>query len=156
MFLTVHGITGVIIGQSTSNLWLAFIIGFFSHYLLDLIPHGDINLVPNEISKKEKEVERVAKIALVDVVIMTVLLVFLHSRGLISLTLPILAGVTGSIFPDLFTGFCLLSKHPWFKKYLIFHHRLHYVSNKFNVSFKTGLVIQLIFLVTFLFFAIQF
>ena len=43
MFLTVHASVGGLIGEktATAHQWLAFIFGFLSHFILDMIPHGD-------------------------------------------------------------------------------------------------------------------
>ena len=69
MFLTVHAATGILIGKYTGNIYLAFIAGFLSHLILDIIPHGDqliLNSEPEKILKDkfaftEKDVKNLKK-----------------------------------------------------------------------------------------------
>ena len=150
MFLTVHATAGAIIGQASPNLWLAFVIGFISHFLLDLIPHGDEVLIKEKSAPSEQEIAKIKKLAMADIAAMSLVLLSLSWFDLIKFSLPVLAAIAGAILPDLITGFYLLTKFRWLKKYLEFHINLHYLSKKFAVSFRTGLVIQLIFLVLFL------
>lgn len=152
MFLTVHATTGIIIGQYTGNIWLAFIAGFFSHFLLDIIPHGDSDLVSSSklpITHK-KIVKKIALWGLADLIIMTTLLIILYWQKIISPTLPILAGIAGGILPDFITGFYLLTKVSWLEKYRSFHHAFHFVLKKINISTIGGLLIQLAFFLFFL------
>ena len=139
MFLTVHATAGILIGKYTSNIWLAFLAGFFSHYLMDVVPHGDRDL---DLGADKIKLKKVIKIALVDGLIMIAILSILFQRQLILLTWPILAAIAGQILPDVLTGFCLLIKSPWLKKYIIFHHLFHRPLKKFDVSFPVGLIIQ--------------
>ena len=44
MILLVHMLLGAAIGSSINNIYLAIILSFLSHYLLDLIPHFDYPL----------------------------------------------------------------------------------------------------------------
>jgi len=41
MIITPHILVGGIIGATTNNVPLAFVLGFFSHLILDMIPHLD-------------------------------------------------------------------------------------------------------------------
>ena len=147
MFLTVHSSIGIIIGQHTQSAWLAFILGFIIHFIVDIIPHGDGSLVENGQIKTEKEVELVAKIGLVDSIVMTCLILFLVNQNIISLTWPIFFGIIGSICPDFITGFYLLFKYKWLKWYVDFHLNLHYIFKKYDVSLKVGLITQSLFLI---------
>lgn len=143
MFLTVHATAGAIIGQSTGNIWLGLIVGFISHYLLDIIPHGDDVFLYDKFNFTQKDVELVIKVGLVDGLIMTILFAFLYWQGTITLTLPILAAVGGSIFPDFLSGLYFLTRHPWLKGYHSWHSDLHGIL-KLRVSFWPGFFIQLV------------
>ena len=44
MYLTAHSSAGVLIAAKVVNPWLAFVLGFLSHYVLDMIPHGEENI----------------------------------------------------------------------------------------------------------------
>jgi hypothetical protein len=50
MYISAHAPVGAIIGKLVPNPWLAFILSIFSHYLLDLIPHGDKSFI-NELKE---------------------------------------------------------------------------------------------------------
>jgi len=143
MFLTAHASVGIIVGQNTSNIWLAFVLGFVFHFILDIIPHGDETLVEEKNQTTEKEVERVAKIGLLDFFIMTSMILFLVYKNLITLSWPVFFAICGSILPDFITGFYLLFKHKWLKWYIDFHRGLHFIL-RLHVSFKIGIIIQLI------------
>lgn len=41
MLLTLHAATGALVGEIAPNPWAAFALGFLSHFLLDMFPHGD-------------------------------------------------------------------------------------------------------------------
>jgi len=146
MFLTVHATAGALIGQATGNIWLGFLAGLISHYLLDIIPHGDETIIGNKTAPSKQDIRLIIKIATVDGLIMTALLATLYWQNLIPLTLPVLAGIAGSILPDFLNGTYLLTKHPWLKRYSLFHFDFHYLL-KLKVSFPIGLVIQLVTLI---------
>ncbi len=44
MILFVHMLLGAAIGSYVNNIYLAIILAFLSHYLLDFIPHADYSL----------------------------------------------------------------------------------------------------------------
>ena len=149
MFLTVHATAGVIIGQATGNIWLGFLGGLISHYLLDIIPHGDEILFKGRVAITLRDKVKTFKIAFIDGLIMSGLLLILYWQNLIPLTLPVLAGIAGSIFPDFLNGIYLLTQHPWLKRCLMFHSNFHYLL-KLKVSFPVGLIIQLATLILFI------
>ena len=51
MILLVHLLFGAAIGSAVNNIWLAIILAFLSHFLLDLMPHIDYPL--KNIEKKQ-------------------------------------------------------------------------------------------------------
>ncbi len=148
MFLTVHAISSIIIGQHTGNIWLAFLSGVILHFLLDIIPHGDEIFAPASGRLSEIEARRMAKIGLVDLLIMTSLLFIFYQNKIINLNLPIIASVIGSIVPDLVIGFYLIYRYSWLEKYLSFHQTLHNMLKKIAIPPLVGMAIQLIILIT--------
>ncbi|MCX6746410.1 MAG: hypothetical protein NTX00_05400 [Candidatus Parcubacteria bacterium] len=142
MFLTVHGAIGIIIGQRVSNPVLAFIFGFISHYLFDIIPHGDTNA-----PKKWNNLIHLALIALIDISVMILLIlgmglkVNLHQWSVIF-------GFLGAVLPDFLQGFYFLSGKKWFKRHQKVHNFFHFlIAEKYEWNFYTGLVLQLIFFI---------
>ena len=148
MFLTVHATTGILIGQYTGNIWLGFFGGLISHFMLDIIPHGDSTLISGEFSFTEKQVSLLKKLTLIDVLVMTVLVLFLYWQNLISLSLPVLAGIAGGIFPDFLDGIYFLTRHTRLKKYHSFHYNFHFILAKLRVSFPVGIGIQLTIIIS--------
>ncbi|MFA6255016.1 MAG: hypothetical protein WC675_03205 [Patescibacteria group bacterium] len=147
MFLTVHATLGTIIGEYTGNIGLAFAAGFVSHFILDMIPHGDQDLMTREKSNLAKQdLVLTAKIASADGLVMIIFLAILYWQHIIPLTLPVLAGIIGSIAPDFINGFYLLTKHPWLKKYSYYHFALHDFI-KIRLSITTGFICQLLIVI---------
>ncbi|MBI3291077.1 hypothetical protein HYZ76_02225 [Candidatus Falkowbacteria bacterium] len=146
MFLTVHSTVGVIIGQTTGNIWLAFLIGFVSHFLLDIIPHGDENLIEEKNKFKPSETSTIIKLGIADGTVMIFFLLALYLGGLITTPLAVLFAVFGTILPDFIQGIYILTKTPLLEKYFSIHYDLHRILGV-SVSLKKGLVIQTFFLV---------
>ena len=51
MILTPHILTGAIIGSKISSLIIVFFMSFFSHYLLDMIPHHEYDIIKIKYKK---------------------------------------------------------------------------------------------------------
>ncbi|MFA6410264.1 MAG: hypothetical protein WCW26_01675 [Candidatus Buchananbacteria bacterium] len=154
MFLTIHGAAGVLIGEQINNFWLALILGFISHFLIDLIPHGDVELLEDKNDRyhfSQKTVSLLKKITLLDVATMFSFLTIYYWQGLISISWPVLGGLAGSILPDFLQGLYFLTRHPILKRYFKFHSDMHFVLKNLLVSFKTGLAIQFLTLAILIF-----
>jgi hypothetical protein len=147
MFLTVHAAAGVIIGKYTGNIWLAFMAGFLSHLLFDIIPHGDEALIKNKSIVSQLEISKIKNLALIDGMVMVILLAILYWHKLTFPLLPILAAITGSILPDFISGLYLLKPYPWLKKLFYYHLDIHFILKKIDVALHLGLIIQLITLI---------
>ncbi|MCH7759742.1 hypothetical protein IID20_05300 [Patescibacteria group bacterium] len=151
MFLTVHSLSGIIIGQQTENVWLAFLTGIFFHFFLDMIPHGDDKIIVGKDGLDEKKGALLAiKMGIVDGFVMLGLLTSLYLLNLFSLSLAVIAAIIGSILPDFITVLYIITKNKILKEYVKFHHMIHFVFSKSTVSIKTGMIIQSIFLITFI------
>lgn len=150
MFLTVHASAGVIIGQTTGNIWLGFLAGFISHFLLDIVPHGDTELAGENAAFTKEDVDKIKRLALFDIAIMIILLAALYLMGFITAILPVLFAVAGAILPDFVQGVYILTKSPLLQKYFDFHYGLHFIFGGFTISLPAGLVVQSIFLASFI------
>lgn len=152
MFLTVHATAGVIIGQQTGNIWLAFLGGIISHIILDIIPHGDQDLVESGDKFTPKEIIKIRKIALIDMLIMSALLSAIYLADLVPQisVWPVLVAAFGAILPDFLSGFYALTNSPWLAWQFKFQHNLHYLFNGFTINFPQGIVVQTITLAIFI------
>src|SRR4030042_5795292 len=115
MFLTVHGAIGIIIGQRIPNPLLAFIVGFISHYIFDIIPHGD-----SRAPDKWKNPIHIAFAALIDLIVLIIFILCLGVNTII-LNWNTALALLGSLIPDFLQGFYFLTN----KKKLIRHQNIH-------------------------------
>jgi hypothetical protein len=146
MFLTVHGAVGILIGQHVKNPLLAFVIGFLTHYLFDIIPHGD-----TKAPAKWKQVKYMALAASIDMLVLIFTLLWLYTRIEI-INLSIAAALLGSVLPDFLQAFYFLSNRKLFKLCQKVHDFFHeYISNKYEWNLYAGFLFQLIVLALMIF-----
>ncbi len=150
MFLTVHAAAGTIIGETSPNVLIAFVLGFISHFSLDIIPHGDTRLIKEKFKFSRDEINLLKKLTLADVLVMSVILALLYVTGHVTDILSVMFGIAGALLPDFIQGIYVLTEAPLLKKYFSLHWNIHYVLKGLTVSFETGLIIQIFFLLTFL------
>lgn len=131
MTLTTHATIGAVIGAATGNPFLALAAGFVSHFLVDMIPHGDSELYKKHKSKTAgKAAVRFVTIDAIIAIIVVALMVALSSH---TLSLAVALGVIGSILPDLVIGIQDGFKIGWLKWFTKLHFFFHNMISK-----KTG------------------
>lgn len=147
MTLTTHVAIGAGIGVLVGEPTLGFILGAISHFMVDMIPHGDTLLADRYYINNEK----LAPVAYTtfDAAFSIVLLMFLVAIKPDSVAnIPFSAAVIGSILPDLLLGVRDIFKH---NKALQAYHRFHfffhdYFSRQYgDVSLKSAIAAQTIF-----------
>jgi len=125
MILFVHMLLGAAIGSSIKNIWLAIILAFLSHYLLDLIPHVDYSL--KNVDKKGWITipSNIFKISLD--LFLGILLIFLFSKNQ-----PVIyICAFFAILPDGFTVLNSVLPNNILKSHLKFHtEKIHFLKNK--------------------------
>ncbi len=156
MLVSIHVITGAIIGKSTNDPVLASLAAFGSHFILDMIPHGDEHLLacPDRCNPKIKKFLTLIKI---DSLIAALLIVFillspLNNRFVVGLA------IFGSVLPDILAGIHELGDlKQWRKRYFNnfwrFHRYTHNHIIRWQPGFRLGLLIQSGFLYLLLKFA---
>ena len=150
MFLIVHTAAATVISQQTTNPELVFLFSFFSHFVLDFIPHGDEKLAG--ISKnKNKEFKRLFLAASTDG-----FLIILFSIYYLLTFAPVhyglfFVGMGGAMIPDLISGLSFVANghfnktYPrlaWFQK---IHKTVHtFFERKLNflIPLKYGIIWQ--------------
>jgi hypothetical protein len=151
MFLTVHATLGIIIGANLPNPALAFITGFFSHYILDMIPHGD------EGKWAEVTNGRMAKLALMDhMALMLNIAALFCFKPDFNLTAPMALAMVGTLLPDYLMAVKRLTENYtakfWQRLQKIIkppeklHHFFHFHIIPYELPFLTGMSLQAIFL----------
>lgn len=123
MFLTTHATVAAALTQSIPNPWVAFVIGFFSHFVLDAIPHGD-EIIGSSPTKKG-QTTRLFIAASIDGVILFVVLFTALSRGWFPFPTAALFAATGAMFPDALQILPEIFDSPILSRFRDFHHRCH-------------------------------
>lgn len=143
MLLTVHATAGALIGQQINNPVLAFVLAFISHFILDIIPHGDQDWIEEYKGDQKSKVKKIISIVVIDIVILLVLLVskYYYSESFAP-SLSIGAGILGGILPDFLVG-CHELSDRLFKKFYKFHFWIHDLI-KVKPSTLQGVVFQAI------------
>lgn len=125
MLLTVHATAGAMIGQQVNNPVLAFILSFVSHFVLDMIPHGDQDWIDEYKGDQRSKVTKIITIVVVDIVILITLFVSrFYFLGSFTPNLSIAMGIIGAILPDFLVG-CHELSDRLFKKFYQFHFWVH-------------------------------
>ncbi|MBU1130845.1 hypothetical protein KJ840_01815 [Patescibacteria group bacterium] len=152
MFLTVHAASGIFIGSQVSAPWLAFILGFVSHWLLDFIPHGDEKVIDRSKFSESRLKKMLFYVAAADTLGIIILFYFLISTETIVLTSGILWGMLGAVAPDYLWGLHKITRirvlkplhkiHNWFHLKLT-NPRYPRLNRGRGLPFKLGSLIQL-------------
>ncbi len=147
MTLTTHAVIGAVIGAATGNPILGFLLGFASHFIVDMIPHGDRELYEGHKSKHnhKRAYAYVTVDGIIAVMIVALMVAFSHH----TLSLTIALGVIGSVLPDLIIGIheaFHVKSLKWFHKLHFFFHNM--LSDKYgDVPLRYALIAQIIFII---------
>ena len=140
MFLTVHAAAGAVLGRFIGNPLLAFLLGAASHFVLDMIPHGDESIQRWKWFKTRRG--RIIAAAVIDWLFLAGWLAFLVKGTPINQLAGALAGAAGAVLPDMLWGFHELTGTPLLNWYEGMHSNIHYALKR-PISFKQGLMLQL-------------
>lgn len=146
MFITTHAAIGALIGeQLPTHPYLAFALGAISHFLVDIIPHGDTQLYKDYVAGKK--VRRSIAYTIIDAILAIFLVLFFFNTIQSGAKFSVTMGIIGSVFPDL-----VVAVYEVFRiKGLKWFHRLHFffhnmISNERDMSFAAGFGMQVVFL----------
>ena len=148
MTLSTHTTIGAAIGFLIGNPVLGFALGAASHFLVDMIPHGDSNLAQQFRDKTERK-KLIVAFGTVDAIISMLIILGIFSFFEASTTnMAIAAAIAGSILPDLLIGLYELKKSPLLKGFYRFHFFFHdFFSKRYgDVKLHSALVVQAIFI----------
>lgn len=146
MFVTTHAALGALIAQQMpEHPYLAFGLGVASHFLSDIIPHGDTKLYKEYISGRK--VKRSIAYSIIDGALAIIFVIFMLNAVSSEARLAMSLGMIGSVLPDLIVGVYEVFKFKWLEKL----HRLHFffhnmISIKHDMSFAAGFSMQVVFL----------
>lgn len=125
MFISVHASAGALIGQQVKNPILAFVLAFASHFILDMIPHGDQDWIDEYKDGEQAKVRKIIAIVALDGVVLAALLIsrFFFIDSFMP-SLNIAAGILGGVLPDLLVA-CHELSDRLFKNFYKFHFIMH-------------------------------
>jgi hypothetical protein len=148
MFITTHALIGALIGEQIPNspVW-AFALGVASHFLTDIIPHGDSNLYKGYVSGAR--VKRALAYVTIDALVAMMFVLGLFNTGFVEHRAAISTGIIGSVLPDL-----LVAMYEIFRvKKLRWLHRVHFffhnmiTGKRGDIPLVAGIAMQLVVLV---------
>ena len=154
MTLTTHTAIGAVIGASVGNPVLGFVLGLSSHFLVDMIPHGDMFLSENFRVLKQKRGQAFAY-ACLDVTLGVVLLIILGQflPDSVTQSSAYIASIVGSVLPDALVGVNDVYKTRLSQAYNRFHFFFHdYFAKHGDVRLRNSLLIQIIFVLGVIYF----
>lgn len=151
MYITVHAAAGAALGTLALNPILAFIGGFISHLVLDMIPHGDESIKKWKLFKTIRR--RITAAAFIDSIGVVLALLYMIHNADMRLLPGILAGMAGAIAPDALWGFHELTGTPLLNWYHAWHSKGHDFITKKKISLARGFAVQVPLLILFLWLA---
>jgi hypothetical protein len=145
MTLTTHATLGAVIGHTVGNPVMAFVFGFVSHLLVDMIPHGDTGISDNyHVHKKNKKAA--LAYVMVDAIFAIFFILMLANTRDVSSLQTFSWGIVGAVLPDLFVGLYEITHSPilrWFNKVHFFFHD-YFVKKKGDVPLKYAILAQVV------------
>lgn len=177
MYLTPHAAVGVLISQGVDRpLWI-FLLSILSHFILDIVPHGDDTGERNDDAVRwvPKKIKLTLLVSAIDLVLLTAMLALLYGTDNLPDRTRITAGVVGAVLPDLISSaFPVIHYYTsWFFVVRLFTkiqnklrisflwkhhnwlHRLTHNPTHKQLSFRQGLVLQTVITVVALLISLQ-
>ena len=145
MTLTTHATLGAVIGHAVGNPAIAFVGGFISHFLIDMIPHGDTGIADNYRVHKRRRKQAVAYV-MVDAVIAIIFVLLLANTRDIESMRAYSWGIVGGVLPDLLVGIYEVTKTRllrWFNTFHFFFHD-YFVKRKGDVPLYYAIMAQIV------------
>ncbi|HEU0051252.1 MAG TPA: hypothetical protein VFQ60_04335 [Patescibacteria group bacterium] len=146
MFVTTHAAIGALVAeQFPDHPFLAFALGIASHFLSDMIPHGDGNLYKGYVAGSK--VKRAIAYVVIDSVIAILLVLFLFNTKVFENRLGISMGIAGGVLPDLLVAIYEVTKI----RFLKWVHRVHFFFHNLiidrvgDLTFSSGFAMQIFF-----------
>ena len=147
MFITTHAALGVLAAELVPHHPIAaFVLGVASHFLSDIIPHGDSGLYKGYVSGSK--VKRAIAYVTLDGVASILFVLFLFNTSIADDRATMSMGILGGVLPDLIVAAYEVTRAKWLRWF----HRLHFffhnmVSSRHgDLRFASGFAMQVIFL----------
>lgn len=152
MFIAGHVAAGALIGQAlgTSNPLIIMTLSFASHFLLDVIPHGDGHHVNDYYHGERKHTKAIYGHLAVDTAASIALVAIL--LGFTTLDRASMAfGIIASVIPDFIVGLNELFKNRFLKWFTRLHFKVHNaLIHKWVVPALPGSIAQIVLIIAML------
>lgn len=148
MFIAGHAAAGALIGEQigTSPL-LIFTLSMVSHFLLDVIPHGDGHHVDDYFSGTKKHLKNLYNVLVVDTVATIIMVAWFMAYANIN-RIAVAWGIIGGVLPDLLVGINEVWKNSRIKWFSKFHFLVHNaLIDRIKVKPWPGAVLQIAIIV---------
>ena len=150
MTISTHMAVGASIGLAFQNPIIGFSLGFISHFLIDIIPHGDSKMAERLKVEKKKLVPYTYGV--IDYLVAYYVLLAFLNIGDIKNMFAFTMAVAGSLLPDLLVVVYEASKGKLFKKFYNFHFFFHDMLVKktgdmkliYGISYQVGVILLLL------------
>lgn len=150
MYSSLHAPTGLLIAASIHDPAIGLPLAVLSHYMLDAIPHGDLNKPP--VMNSWTEGKRLAVTELIDLPLAALVVWRLAPTFPATPAWYLIAGAFAGLLPDLLWGGKFLLervgwKIPGLTPLLDLHHRWHewiHVNQARDIPFLAGIAYHLI------------
>jgi len=145
MTLTTHAALGAVIGHAAGDPALGFTLGFASHFLIDMIPHGDSGLADNYKIHKKNQKTALAFVAIDATAALFLVLVLANTRDIESVR-AFSWGVAGSVLPDLIIGLYEVTKTKYLRWFNTLHFAFHdyFIKRKGDVPLYYAILAQIV------------
>ncbi|MEK7619643.1 MAG: hypothetical protein AAB413_00170 [Patescibacteria group bacterium] len=145
MTLTTHATLGAVIGHATGSPLLAFIFGFISHFLIDMIPHGDTGIADNYKIHKRRRKQALAYVMVDAVFAIFFVLLLANTRDIESMR-AYSWGIAGGVLPDLLVGIYEVTKTRLLRWFNTLHFLFHdyFVKRKGDVPLYYAIMAQIV------------
>lgn len=138
MYLTVHTPISLIIGEKIKNPFLAFLVAFLAHLVLDAIPHDP--------AWQQATFLNFIMVIVLDFAVLSLFLFILWKKKKnIFKSVSVLSAIAGGIIPDVLWGINIISpvKFYFISQYQNFHHWVHIIFyQQMFVSTNLAIIIQ--------------
>lgn len=147
MTLTTHAAIGAAIGTFVASPLEGFLLGAVSHFLVDMIPHGDNQLA--DLFRIHKKKKLAVAYVTIDAAIAILFILAMFAMRTSDTNVAFAAAIAGSILPDLLVGLSDALKFKPLKKFYKFHFYFHdFFSRKHgDVQLKYALLCQFAFVI---------
>ena len=141
MFLAPHTVTALWITTKISDPLLVFVLAIVSHFLLDIIPHGDEDL-GKYANHKNRKINYLLKVGSFDALVSIGLVYFYVMKYPNVDSMIIYAAILGAWLPDALWVGIELFKIKFLMWFVRFHSKIHYMIG-YDYPLTYGIPVQL-------------